>query len=212
MRKTLVLSMGILNFFTLNASAAITGPYVGIGGGYGLLRTPDSHLFVDAFTTSNSHSRGGGAGRAFFGYTLNKYFGIEGGYAAYTSSHYSASAIGGLLNSSLRFEVNTADVVGKAYMPFGTSGFNIYIIGGVARVFEYTKYTDGGILTNFPAPAAGTTSTFSTRPIYGVGASYDIMCNLVTNVEYTQIQRDGSSVTGTPFIGLATLNLSYHFG
>jgi opacity protein-like surface antigen len=211
MKKTIALSMSILNFFTLNASAAIVGPYIGVGGGYGLLRTPDSHVFINDFGIENSHSRGGIAGRGFIGYTFNKYFGIEAGYAAYTSSHYNAS-LDGFFESSLRFEANTADVVAKAYLPFGTSGFDIYILGGAARVFETIKFVSGGIPTNFVAPAAGTTSQNATRPIYGAGASYEITCNLVANAEYTQIQRDGSSDTNTPFINLATLNISYHFG
>jgi opacity protein-like surface antigen len=214
MKKTLKISLSLLSLLLVNvpATAAITGPYAGVGGGYGILRTPDSHLFINTFETKNSHSRGGIAGRAFLGFTFNKYLGIEGGYAAYTSSKYSASLLN-ILNSSIKFQANTADVVFKGYIPFGTIGLDIYGIAGAARVLEQIKYVDGGIFTNFPSPAPGSTNIYKTRPIYGVGASYDITCNFVVGVEYTQIQKSDSSNTGgTPFINLATLNLSYHLG
>lgn len=220
MKKTLKISLSLLSLILINtpAIAALTGPYIGLGGGYGILRTPDSHLFVNTIETKNSHSRGGIAGRAFLGFTLNKYLGIEGGYADYTSSTYSASMYSAstlkTLQSSITYRAYTGDAVLKGYIPFGATGLNIYGIAGAARVKEHVKYVNGGILTNVSSLIPGTKHISKSRPIYGAGASYDINCNYVVGMEYTQIQKLGnnSSKHGTPFINLATLNLSYHFG
>lgn len=215
MKKLVAISWGILNFLTLDASATLLGPYLGLGGGYGLLRTPNTHLFVNTVSTfdvNNSHSRGGIAGRAFVGYTLNRYVGVEGGYATYSHSRYSANALGGLLHSSLKFQANIADVVVKGYLPIDRIKLNLYALAGAARVFEQITYRPHGIPTNISPPSVGSTSANKTRPIYGAGIGYIINCNFFINAEYTQIQRNAGSNTVTPFINLSTINLSYHLG
>jgi hypothetical protein len=53
------------------------------------------------------------------------------------------------------------------------------------------------------------------RPIIGVGASYNIQSNIVTNLELSHIQGSGNLKTSSkaiPSANLLTLNVAYNFG
>lgn len=204
-------------FFTTTAFAAVMGAYAGLGVGYGNLRTPKGYAFNpnDPTITSNSRKSGGWAGRAFVGYNFNRFIGIETGWAYYPRSLYRASDIFGD-NSSLQYNAKAVDAVIKAYMPIGYTGASVYILAGAAYVTETVNFQDGGIdnADSFVFPPDGKTHIYHTRPLYGVGASFDFPCHITTAIEFTQIQRlnrftkNGLSI---PFINLATFQLIYRF-
>lgn len=209
--KTLLLRFAIANLLLLPAAHAATcGPYLGAGLGTGGLRTPGHNLFVSPGTVD----RNGLSGRAFIGYNITRNIGIEGGIARYARSRYAAVAAG--QTSSIRYYAETADLVGKVYIPMPPTKANIYVLAGVASFWEQIKFADAGIptLANYAQPAPGQTSQRRGRPIYGAGISFDLNRHITVNAEYTQITSLGwfsTNPLAVPNAVLITGNVSYHF-
>lgn len=210
-----VLSLSSLASF---ANAANPGPYLGAGLGGSRLETPNSFLFGAApgSVTETSRKTGGLGGRVFAGYNFNNYFGLEAGLARYAQSKYKATM--GSANSSINYTMNAIDIVAKAYLPIMDSGFNVYALGGVARASDTVQYKNGGVpLANgVNAPAAGSSTYHKFRPVYGIGAGYDIpQTQFTTNLEFSRIQGSGNVKTNSsaiPSADLLSLNLAYNFG
>ncbi|MHB1949249.1 MAG: outer membrane beta-barrel protein [Gammaproteobacteria bacterium] len=211
--KKISLAVGILSFFAFvqSATAVNCGPYVGIGAGYGILGTPDKNLFD---VSNRGFSRGGLSGRAFIGYNIAQFFGIEGGYARYARSRYTGTL--GIATSSIRYYERTADAVAKFYIPLACNRFSIYALAGAVSVWEQIKFADAGVPTvdNYVAPNPDTTNQRRTRPIYGVGVSVSVLRHLAINAEYTYIQQIGSfnkTPLAVPNAQLATIDVIVGF-
>lgn len=201
------------------ASAAIVGPYLGLGVGQSVAKTPDGYAFnvstLPGGTTN--HTRGGVGGRGFIGYNFNKFVGLEGGYTRYARSTYTGQAPG--YYASMKYYFHTYDFVGKGYLPLGDSGLNVYALAGYAHVVGTLNYNN----VNNGVPLSGVISTPQrssnhmrrSRPIYGLGASYTFAKHFTINAEATEIYRLGSFSTGnssaTPNLDLYSLNFAYNF-
>jgi hypothetical protein len=198
------------------ATATTCGPYIGIGGGKSWVKTPDSNIFQVIPGGSSSHTLSGFGARAFFGFNVNKYVGFEGGYTRYARSNYTGNETGDSAN--LRFYPRTYDAVLKAYLPLGYSGFNIYALGGLARVVETVKYNNPSFIpanNKIALPAGNTTHGYNNRPIYGLGVNYNFGKHVTINAEITQIERlnsFGTTPTAVPYLNLASANIAYNFG
>lgn len=197
-----------LSTLTSLALAAQTGGYVGAGLGASKLQTPNTDLNDPNFKNQQSHSIGGVGERVFAGYNFNKYVGMEAGLTHYASSNYKAT---GTTQRSLEYTLNAVNLVGKAYLPISESGFNVYALGGAAYVKSKVESKSGAYQgDNF----AYTTNKL--RPMYGVGASYDIpQTSLTTNLELSRIQNSSNLKTNphaTPSADVLSLNLGYNFG
>jgi hypothetical protein len=198
------------------ASAAIMGPYLGVGIGQDQVKTPDKYAFnVSADPAgSTTRNRNGVGVRGFAGYNFTKYVGIETGYTKYARSIYVGRASGAY--SSLTYYIHTYDLVGKGYIPLGDSGFNLYALAGFARVVETINYVNNGVPAtgNILMPSKNSNHVWRNRPLAGLGVSYSFMKHFTANLEATHVQQFNSfsTTTGaTPALDLYTLNLAYNF-
>jgi hypothetical protein len=203
---------------TLSSSAIATtaGPYVGIGAGESQVKTPDSYAFnVSADPNgSTSRDRNGLGGRVFGGFNFNRWVGVEAGYAKYARSIYVGRASGAY--SSLRYYIHAYDIVAKGYIPWGTSGFNLYALAGMARVVQTENYVNNGVPTtgNILMPPNSPYHVYRNRPLYGLGINYNFKQHLTINVEATQIKNEQSfpnSYNPTPNINFYSFNIAYNF-
>lgn len=230
-----------LAILTVDVAHAVTlGPYAGAGLGYSELSVPNAsrnptltnaawNFYFLSPPTSTTSSNGGIGGRAFAGYNLNDFFGLEITYATYANSK---SSFGGSTPLSNQFagtniqgeqtvEEDALSLVGKAYLPVKQSGLNVYGLLGVAEVFSQNKYSANGMVTSPPGDiveyAPGVSETYRTRalrPTYGLGASYDFSQHLISSLEYSHIQGNGNlnlNPHAVPSADLVTLNLAYRF-
>lgn len=202
--------------FISAAHAATPGTYFGAGLGSGRIDTQKDYAF-SPYYGDNSYDLGGASGRAFGGYNFNKYFGVETGLTRYAQSKYSASDWSA--DASLKTNMDTLDVVGKGYLPFGDSGFNAYAFGGAAYARVKTNYHNNGVPLSGEVAVPNTTGTKShgaLRPIMGVGVSYDIpSTSLTANFELSHLQGKGntkSDANAIPNANMLTLNLAYNIG
>lgn len=223
MKKFVKLSLAIVPLAFLASSAAnaaTPGGYVGGGLGVSLLDTPNDSLIKDdtAKFYKQAKQRGGFGARLFGGYNFNEYLGVEAGVSQYARSHYHSNLVEntfGSLTKKKEYSMTAGDLVAKAYLPLGQSGFNVYALGGVAlahsKINGQTK-----VVTPVANGASGESRTQNKlRPKYGVGASFDIPeTKFATNLEWSRIQGTGNvknSVRAIPSADLLTINLSYKF-
>jgi hypothetical protein len=209
-KVSLALTAAFLPFSIASALATSVGPYLGAGIGRGYVEIPTN----SAFLPPSSRSYMGTAGRAFLGYNFNPYFGLEGGYARYPRAQYVGRAGGGY--SSLTYYYRSYDFVAKAYLPINNTGFNLYALGGIARVVGTIRFYNNGapLSGNLAYPTSVITHAYHNRPIYGLGVNYVFTRHWIANIEWTQIQHLGSlghSPTNIPTLDLATVNISYNF-
>lgn len=203
-------------FMTL-ANAATPGAYAGIGLGGSKINADSTSLFKNnTDTTGTASSQNGGlGGKLFGGYNVNQYFGLEANYAAYARTTNKANVAGN--SASAQYTMRTASLVGKAYLPI--QEFNLYALGGAAEVYSTVNYNNkshGAItLNNNLALKNGSTTTRQLRPVYGVGASYDVTSHVNTGLEFSHIQGSGNTNTSAkaiPSANLLTLTAAYNFG
>lgn len=198
-----------------NVFAVTPGAYMGAGIGSSRIETPDDYLFdVDAIGGETTKEIGGTGGKVFVGYNLNRFFGIELNYADYARSFYSAKW--GDVESSVKYSMSAASLVGKSYLPLGRSGLSFYALAGGAQVFNKVQYQDGGIpLIGTPVDISGTTSTYKLRPVFGTGITYDFNQRVSSGLEYTHIQGEGDVKVDASAIAdadMVAVTFAYHFG
>lgn len=219
MKKIIKYSLAIVSLAALTnvAQAATTGAYLGAGLGYSKLDTPHEYLITGVMSQFYHQSRqyGGLGGRVFGGYNLNEYVGLEAGVSQYAKSKYETRLIGSDFKASKEFTMTTFDLVGKAYLPVGGTGLNVYGLGGVALVHsKISPSTKNGTMLLTGLDDHSKTQN-KLRPKFGVGASYDIPeTKLTTNLEWSRIQGTGNtkkSVSAIPNADMVTLNLAYKF-
>ncbi|EKD54799.1 MAG: OmpA-like protein transmembrane protein [uncultured bacterium] len=209
MNKMTKISAVILSSITLVGltHAATPGAYVGAGLGTSRLSTPNMGNVTGA--TSTSTTRGGLGARLFGGYNFNKYFGLEAGYATYAPSTYKAS--NSVASEKLKYTLGALNVVAKGYLPFDESGFNAYVLGGIAAVNSKVALTTN----NVPGVPSDSKTTRKLRPMYGIGVSYDVAEHVTTSLEASHIQGSGNLKTSNsaiPSANMLSLNLGYNFG
>jgi OmpA-OmpF porin, OOP family len=226
------LSIGIAN-------AAKTGAYVGAGLGYS--QSDASNLEEDYYQVGNSvfHlyntslEEEGLGGRVFGGYNFNPYLGLELGVSRYADTQYKytldSETYGnpfyyGRGNGKLTYSFTTLDLVGKAYLPLGNSGFDIYGLIGASEVFVKAKTEYSAQYYNVFGSSIGSGSASDTdnyhelRPKFGVGINYALNQNIAMNLEVSRIQgneneyNDGDADNYVPNLDMASLSLTYHFG
>lgn len=179
------------------AYAAVPGPYVGVGLGYGYLSD-----FKDAHKIG---TEGGFSGKVFVGLNVTKYIGFEAAYEQFSKPTFQSNRVDGV---SFDYHLNVVSLVAKAYAPVGNpdiSPVNIYIFMGGG------KATGGGNF-KFATSGVGSSSNTATVAVAGLGLSYDISCNATAGFEYTRTRgKSGdSNHIGIPQSNLYTINLSYH--
>lgn len=200
---------------TTVANSAQLGPYIGAEAGKSSARTPDSAPFIVSAAGSNTITRNGWAERAFAGYNLNKFFGLEVGYTNYARVVYNGRIPGA--HAEMQYNFRTYDLVGKAYFPLGYTGYNLYALAGAARVTEALNYKNPGIPLSgsIAGPAIGTSNVYKTRPMYGLGINFSMpQYHFTISLEATQIIHLGGFTTNPnalPNLNLATLGIAYNF-
>lgn len=200
---------------SINAFAATSGAYVGLGLGASRLDTPNLNPNFVEMSYNYSQSRGGLGERIFAGYNFNQYIGAELGLANYAQSKYTLSfpSIPGNNSADVKYNMQALDLVAKAYLPISNSGFNVYALGGAALVNSKVQSSDKlDIINDY---SSQTVTTRKVRPIVGVGASYDVSRSVTTALEYSHIQGTGNVKTSDkaiPNADMISLNVSYNFG
>lgn len=208
MKKTVKLAVAIVSLSVLTGSsfAANPGTYLGLGLGASKILSADKNM-IEGENIRSSHTLGGVGGRVFAGYNFTRYAGAEMGVARYAPSKYNANSTIDGDAISLKYNMYAIDLVGKAYLPLGESGFNAYALGGVARV--NSKQQANISIDSYKVSRSETTNKF--RPIYGLGVSYDVTSNVTTNAEFTQIKGNGKT-SSVPSANMLTLNVAYNLG
>lgn len=201
------------------AEAATPGSYLGAGLGYSQFNTPHNNLITGGTASlfKQSHNYNGFAGRAFAGYNLTENFGFEGGISQFARARYESKlrSDSALFKNTKDFTMTSLDLVGKAYLPVGTTGLNLYALGGAALVHSKIKQQtklNTPLVTGFDSTSQ-VQNKF--RPKFGAGASYDIpQTQLTTNLEWSRIQGKGNtkkSLTAIPTADMVTVDIAYKF-
>lgn len=174
-------------------NAASPGAYVGAAGGYSTLQPAK-----DATTLTD----GGLAGRAFAGYNVNHYFGIESNYSTFFKTRY---MLNDYQNLAIDYKLNALSLAAKVYLPAPeTSPFNLHASIGAAQMYANVDATwnSNALLSDSDSGLVGT---------IGFGASYDINPHFTADIEasvFGQKEPDFSHV-GIPSAALVTLGLAY---
>lgn len=209
-------SIGLLSLFLVGSANAFTaGLYVGGGLGVSKLDTKDHSLFDDKGWGSieSSIKQGGLSWKAFAGYNLNEYFGVELGYANYADSKASGTVVrnNGSFAVSRKNELRAVTFVGKAGLPLGETGISIYAIGGGAQVNSRLDYQISG--GNWNANS-NSISESKFRPMYGAGVGFAMNENWNLGLELTRIQGEGDGSRKQklfPNADALMLSLAYQF-
>jgi opacity protein-like surface antigen len=206
------------SFMLMNvAQAATPGAYAGIGLGVGKINSASKSVFnIGPAAGSVSSTSGGLGGKLFAGYNFTPYFGAEAAYSLYPRTLNKATS--GSSSASTKYTMSAISLVGKAYLPIEQQ-FNVYALGGIAEVYStvnYSNNSNGRITTNNNVNfKQGSTTTRKLRPIYGIGASYDINPHVTAGVELSHIQGNGNTNTSAkaiPSANMLTLTAAYNFG
>lgn len=209
-----------LSLFTMMnlVYAAKPGLYVGAGAGRSKLETSSQNLFdnLNVKSISNSTKSGGFGSRIFIGFNFLCYFGLETGYARYADSKYHGNATtipaGAPAKASTNYSLYAYDLVGKAYLPLGNTGLNVYVLGGAAWA---ANALNKEVKVDASPQQNTSPKTKKYRPIFGGGISYDFnYSGFTTFAEFTHLQGKGdvnTSTTAIPSANMATFNVSYSF-
>lgn len=204
--KKIRLAMMIFSIAPL-AHAVGSGFY--LGGQIGQSNTHNVARDVATYSTPPTEnvvpSNGGIGGRLFMGYQLNENVAFEGGFTHYASSTYKPTTTTLCNDASIR--ENGLDLVGKGMLPLSSS-FNFFGKFGVTMI----KSTMSGSIADAEVETSGcgghdNASTNYIRPIAGVGMSFDLSQNWVTDVSYTRAFGGGDFKSAD----LMALGVSYHF-
>lgn len=216
-KTTMKIGAAIASSFMLVtlANAATQGAYVGVGLGASKINADSTSMFKNNTTTigtATTQSSGVG-GKLFGGYNFNPYFGVEANYAAYAGTTNKANVASN--NASAKYTMSAISLVGKAYLPI--QQFNLYALGGVAEVYSKVDYKNSNTkaITLSNNLKQGSSTTRQLRPVYGVGASYDVTPHVNTGLEFSHIQGSGNTNTSAkaiPSANLLTLTAAYNFG
>jgi OOP family OmpA-OmpF porin len=227
--KKLILSAAILGLSSTAAFAATDGFYLGGQLGYGDQNYDNHHAFIPMQGVNNvdtdivngplngysqlanafgyqysSHINTDGlAGRVFGGFQFNPNLAAEVGYSMFSDSKTTINYRGQQVFKA-KISTESIDAVGKLIYPISNTGFNVYAKAGAAWVLvdQDLKQIDG---TNVTAISS---STDPIRPVFGLGAGYDVTQNLTLDASFTRILGN-NNLQNIDFYGAG---LTYHFG
>lgn len=162
------------------------GFYIGLQGGYG--ETDDGGGYSDAvdfaaryyreldpgsdIQQENKHGYFGA--RAFVGYNINNYLGLEAGAAFSPTNRYYASGGDGSLDNTFKEEPVMGDFVGVLSVPLGRA-WEIFGKGGIA--FVNNRIENPNVDVN----------SHAWRPTYGLGINYILNPNIVFSLTGSQV-------------------------
>ncbi len=220
MKKIVKLSIAAVSLAIMasQANAANTGAYVGLGLGASTLNTPSENIIVgeDAKLYNQSHHRTNYAGRVFAGYNFNQYIGVEAGATNYGSAIYTNKTLTTpVIKGTQRYMMAAGDLVAKAYLPIGESGFNLYALGGAALIHSMNV---GKVYNQNEEVKKATVSATHTllSPKVGLGANYAIPdTNVTAGLEWNRVfgkKISENMVNTVPGADMYALTVSYNFG
>jgi OOP family OmpA-OmpF porin len=146
------------------------------------------------------------AWKLFGGYQVNRYFGVEGGYAKLGQSNFTSSVtLPGTGTGSGTWDPKDAwSLSAVGYLPV-VDRFSLFGKVGLA----YSKVNFGYADTVGDAISA---SKHTTDPLYGAGLKYDLTKETSVRGEFERYQNIGdSSVTGQSSVNVWSVGLQYHF-
>ena len=188
----------LLSGFFIPAYSVGTGLYLGIMGGPATNSSSSQVVTTQTpppISTGATPKNNQFAGRAFIGYQIGEYGGIEAGATYISSIQYKASlpTCGGLT-----IRTGDIDLLGKGTYPIWNS---FYVFGKAGVAISYTA-----IPGSFNA-ACKTDYQHRVRPTFSLGASYDLTQSWVTDISWNQI------LMGSPLnnINYFALGIAYHF-
>jgi hypothetical protein len=204
-----VITLGLVT----TANAVSTGWYA--GGQLGATNTHNQTRTV--YTTSGTPptlsvkpSNTGMGERVFGGYNFNPYAAFEFGYTHYGASTYSVPASAGICNDPA-IRTSGFDMEGKGILPAFDSGFALFGKAG----FSLMRVSMSGSLSPNNSMVTGCSSsggnnggtTMSARPLVGIGTSYDLSQNWVTELSWTHVL-SGGGVKAADFVAIG---IAYHW-
>ena len=140
------------------------------------------------------------------GYQFHKNFAVEGGYVdlgKYNFNSNISAPAADTASGNYRVKGWTASAVG--ILPL-QNGFSAY--GKLGAIFADTKFNAS---SDTGATAISDSSKSSTRPLYGLGLSYDFSKQVVGKAEWTRYDGLGNSNTGKSDIDTYTVGVAYKF-
>lgn len=188
------------------AHAANQGAYAGLGLGADKAKLDN----VDSALVRSLHGKTDRqdvslAGRIFGGYNFNQYLGLEAGYNAFGTSKVTIKSPG-LSNASEKYKLSSFDLRGKAYLPLMDNNANVYAIAGLAYAKQDVDIND------FDGKASKSTNRY--RPVYGVGANYNVTPQITAAVEATRQKGVGNmstSIKAMPNVDTVMFTVAYNF-
>lgn len=140
-----------------------------------------------------------------FGYQLDPYVAIEGGYVNLGQANYSASYTGGTAKAEFKSSGWNVAAVVRAPIYQGLSAFGKF--GTI-----YANVQSDIVATGSGRSATASPETSEWKPMWGVGASYDINKVVGIRLEYEQfINLGNKNSTGTSDVTLISTGLVLKF-
>lgn len=203
-KKRLITALAAVSALGLTSAAAFANSsnvnsnpdvYVGIQGGYGNTHWNDANIPADFFydptegatdlntglsdfgfpgSRAVSFDHSGIAGRIFAGYDFNQYFAVETGYTLFSKANMK---VGGRKIGSVK--TYGIDLLGKITVPV-VDNFGVYAKAGPG----YLHSTGSSALLGRGAIDTGSVDNIDL--VYGFGAQYAFMPNLVADVSFTR--------------------------
>lgn len=191
--------MILLSSLAATAYAVEEGFYLGAQAGRSNTHNTSRDVTTDSGAVVNvTPTNTGFGGRLFLGYSANPYVAMEGGWTYFAPSTYS---VPGDSCDDPSIQESAFDVVGKGTWPI--YDFGVFAKAGMAFTFQKSS----GSLIAANTTCGSSSIEKSIRPVVGVGVSYDLTQNWVTDLSWTRIIGSGSFKNAD----LIALGISYHF-
>jgi len=140
------------------------------------------------------------------GYQFHKNFALEGGYVDLGKYNFNSNISAPATDTaSGDYRVKGWTTTAVGILPL-QNGFSAY--GKLGAVFADTKFN---VASNTGATTLNSTSKSSTRPLYGLGVSYDFSKQVVGKAEWTRYDGLGNDLTGKADIDTYTVGVAYKF-
>jgi len=136
------------------------------------------------------------------GYRFMPYFAAEIGYTNYADTE--GKALGKTVANGNSYSY---DIAGKGIIPLSDTGAELFGKLGVARINTHVKTANDAFIAANSLKVYDGTHT-KTGILFGVGAEYAFMPNLMANIQWQRAQ--GNSSTGN--FDLISAGLGYNFG
>jgi OmpA-OmpF porin, OOP family len=188
---------------SITTLAQASGPGFYVGGQLGYVHTNFKDTDnSNGISSSNVDNNGIGWG-GLVGYQFNSYFALEAGYLG--ADGMKISDPNGLpIDENL--DMRAVDLLVKGILPINDR-VNIYGKVGAASVRATTSYDIRWMTID--TPALVTSQTTETKPVIGVGVSWDITPHLPLDISWLHIAKAGGDIPSADFV---LVGLGYHFG